>query len=162
MKKLFKNALDVIHIDPDTFKEKDDACVRACYNCMLHYWNQREHSLIDRKLVIETLTRLQEAEIRTGSSIDRFSELKTKCESGFERQMLHEITNRDYRLPDEAQKSISEGDEPITIADFFYKPNVCVFVDGPDHEKDYVAHADARKRKRIKSLGYRVIVIKTN
>ena len=36
-----------------------------------------------------------------------------------------------------------------------------MFVDGPDHEKDYVQHADIRKRKRTKSLGYRVLVIKT-
>jgi len=161
LKNLFKNALDVIHIDPDTYEEKEDACVRACYNCMLHYWNQREHSLIDRKLVTETLTRLQTAKIKATSNIDLFSELEQKSESGFERQVLHEIKKRDYRLPDEAQKVISEGDEPITIADFFYKPNICVFVDGPDHEKDYVAHADARKRKRIKSLGYRVMVINT-
>jgi len=128
---------------------------------MLHYWNQREHSLIDRKLVIETLKQLQEAKIKPGTSNDLFSDLERKCESGLERQVLSEIKNCGYRLPDEAQKNISEGDEPITIADFFYKPNICVFVDGPDHEKDYVAHADARKRKRIKSLGYRVMVIKT-
>ena len=128
---------------------------------MLHYWNQREHSLIDKKLIIETLSRLQNAEVSALENTDNFTELEKKCESGFERRVLHEIKKRGYRLPDEAQKVISEDDEPITIADFFYKPNVCVFVDGPDHEKDYVEHADERKRKRIKGLGYRVIVIKT-
>lgn len=161
LKALFKNALDVLHIDPDTLMEKDDACVRACYNCLLHYWNQREHSLINRKLIINTLTRLITANLNNTVDVDRFSELEKKCDSGFEIQVLHEIKKRGYRLPDEAQKVIHEGDEPITIADFFYKPNRCIFVDGPDHEKDYVKHADTRKRKRIKSLGYRVLVIKT-
>jgi len=161
LKALFKNALDVLHIDPDTLKEKDDACVRACYNCLLHYWNQREHSLINRKLVIETVKRLITLNINKTDDVDRFSELEKKCDSGFEIQVLHEIKKRGYRLPDEAQKIIHEGDEPITITDFFYNPNICVFVDGPDHEKDYVKHADIRKRKRIKSLGYRVLVIKT-
>ena len=135
--------------------------MKACYNCLLHYWNQREHHLIDRELIVDTLTRLNQAEIEASAPMDRLSLLEEKCGSQFERNVLHEIKKRGYRLPDEAQKIISEGDEPIAVADFFYKPNVCVFVDGPDHEKDYVKHADERKRKRLKSLGYSVRVIKS-
>ena len=107
------------------------------------------------------MTQLITSKINKTDDVDRYSELEKKCDSGFEIQVLHEIKKRGYRLPDEAQKVIHEGDEPITIADFFYNPNVSVFVDGPDHEKDYVKHADTRKRNRIKSLGYRVLLIKS-
>ena len=41
-------------------------------------------------------------------------------------------------LPDKAQKLITDKVEPIAQADFFYKLATIVFVDGPDHDKDYI------------------------
>jgi len=159
LKALIDKAIEVIHIDPETHTETDDACTKACYNCLLHFWNQREHNIIDRNQIIDTLKLLQTADAEVDLKDDQYSLLISQCQSDFERNVLSELRNKGYRLPDEAQKIINEGDEIITVADFFYKPNITVFVDGPDHEKDYVEHGDQRKRKRIKGLGYRVIEI---
>ena len=55
LRKLFENALEVIHYNLETQVEESYACTKACYNCLLHYWNQREHHIIDRDLVKDTL-----------------------------------------------------------------------------------------------------------
>lgn len=143
--------MEVIHIDSDTLKENEDACAKACYNCLLHYWNQREHRFIDRKIIKNSLIQLQNSQIEIYNLTENhYSALYKQTESTLEKEILTEIKIKSYRLPDEAQKIISEGDEPIARVDFFYKPNVCVFVDGPDHQKDYVEYADKRKRKRAR------------
>jgi very-short-patch-repair endonuclease len=35
-----------------------------------------------------------------------------------------------------------------------------LFVDGSPHYRDYIAAADATKRKRLKARGYRIVVVK--
>jgi very-short-patch-repair endonuclease len=49
--------------------------------------------------------------------------------------------------------------EPIAEADLFYEPRIVVFIDGPDHDKDYVGAADEAKRRKLKARGYQVVVI---
>jgi len=84
--------------------------------------------------------------------------LLEECESQLEKDTLYRIRNEQLPLPTEAQKLIYDGDEPIARPDFFYEEsNLCVFVDGPVHERDYVSADDSRKRDRLRSLGYRVI-----
>jgi hypothetical protein len=161
LKVLINNSLDVIHIDPETLREHDDSCSQACYNCLLRYWNQREHLLLDRDLVKDFLIELQNPTITEIDPLTgHLEDLISQTESDFEKKVLYEIKDKGYRLPDEAQKLIQENHEPITRADFFYEPKTCVFVDGPAHDKDYVKSGDQRKRRRIKSLGYRIIVIR--
>ena len=75
--------------------------------------------------------------------------------------MLEQIWERGLPLPSDAQRTIynKEG-TPVASADFFYETRkLAVFVDGPPHDKDYVASADKEKRKMLKSLGYRVLAI---
>jgi very-short-patch-repair endonuclease len=55
----------------------------------------------------------------------------------------------------------ASGASLVASADFFYEPKrLAVFVDGPPHDKDYIASADEEKRRRLKALGYRVLVIR--
>lgn len=86
-------------------------------------------------------------------------ELLAKCESEFEKEVLREIHRRGLPLPDDAQVTIFEGDNPIASADFFYRPKILVFVDGSPHFLDYVKAADETKRKRLKAKGYRIVPI---
>jgi len=159
---LIKNAQEVIHIDPKTETEKPDACTKACYNCLLRFLNQPEHTLLNRSLIKGTLEQLRNSsiEIEEKNDEEKFAYLLEKCESDFERKVLKNIAERNLPLPTEAQYTVWEKDEPIARVDFYYKPNICVFVDGPVHEKDYIRHSDKLKRKRLKALGYRVISIK--
>ena len=162
LKRVIENTLEVIHIDSNKLQENEDACAKACYNCLLHYWNQREHRFIDRKMIKDTLIQLQNPKIETyNPAEDHYLALYKQTESTLEKDVLKEIKKNGFRLPDEAQKIISEGDEPIVSVDLFYKPNICVFINGPAHQKDYVEFADKRKRRRLKNLGYRVISIKS-
>jgi hypothetical protein len=47
--------------------DTNDSCVAACYNCLLSYYNQSDHAIIDRRnsSVKEILVSLLNSEIRT-------------------------------------------------------------------------------------------------
>ena len=47
----------------------EDSCVRGCYRCLLSYGNQRDHEIIDRRLVIDRLMQLAGA-VTVGRSTD--------------------------------------------------------------------------------------------
>ncbi|MBA7532817.1 hypothetical protein ES705_25047 [subsurface metagenome] len=88
-----------------------------------------------------------------------FKELLDKCDSNLEKGVLIKIKELELRIPDEAQKIIYDEDKPIAKADFFFKPNIVLFVDGPAHEKDYVKEDDERKRDELRGLGFRVFAV---
>lgn len=48
---LAKKALDLMHYDRagEELTDKQDACVKGCYRCLLSYYNQPDHELIDRQ-----------------------------------------------------------------------------------------------------------------
>lgn len=60
-------ALTLMHyrepFNPADMLETDDACVAGCYRCILSYFNQPDHELIDRRhdLVIDVLCQLAQA-----------------------------------------------------------------------------------------------------
>ena len=69
--KAARTALQIMHFDPDTgadvSADEPDAgrerCVRACYDCLLSYSNQRVHDMIDRHLVRDLMLRLASAAV---------------------------------------------------------------------------------------------------
>ena len=74
-------ALDIMHLenveaaiiaaDPDLLKEKEGSnCVKGCYRCLLSYYNQPDHELIDRanKEVRRILLRLARSAVKTAAS----------------------------------------------------------------------------------------------
>jgi len=140
-------------------------CERACYDCLLSFYNQRAHALLDRTLVLPLLHGLGEVEIEAVDGVPggpSFEELEGQCQSDFERQVLGAIRDGGLPLPDEAQKIIYDGAAPLATADFIYEPRILVFVDGSPHYRDYVQKADERKRRRLKALGYRIVVVKAD
>ncbi|MFP9192772.1 DEAD/DEAH box helicase [Natrialbaceae archaeon A-CW1-1] len=161
LQQVIREAQTVLHGDPD-----DEGCERACYECLMSFYNQREHELFDRGLVESWLEGMEPAtlsEVMSTSGDDSsFTELLEACDSSFEREVLHAIQDSGFKLPDEAQYVVYDEDEPVAKPDFFYNQEgtpIAVFVDGPDHEKDYVKGDDQRKRKRLKRMGYRVVTI---
>lgn len=59
-------ALDLMHYrkEGDGLVEKEDACVAGCYRCVLSYYNQPDHELIDRRdpAVLDVLLNLAASE----------------------------------------------------------------------------------------------------
>lgn len=139
-----------------------DVCERACYGCLLNYHNQVYHEKLDRRRVLPLLKEIQKVTIThvvTPGREASYDDLRARCESGLERDVLARIRNEGLRLPDEAQKTIFSEDVPIAQADFFYRPNLVVFVDGAPHLAEDVKRLDVEKRTRLRALGYRILAV---
>jgi hypothetical protein len=155
---VFERACELLHQN-----DPEGGCEKACYECLLSFYNQRYHHLLNRKPVLKWLNSSGKIalEAHQVDDTERLQELLAQCQSDLERQVLTSIADRGIPLPDEAQKTIYDTDGgPLAIADFFYAPKVLVFVDGSPHYKDYVQAADENKRRRLRGLGYRVLAIK--
>jgi superfamily II DNA or RNA helicase/very-short-patch-repair endonuclease len=158
MHEVVNRAREILH----EFDPKDNQCERACYGCLCNYYNQAVHEILDRNLVLPFLARMEKAEVtRVEPSTERYDELLELCKSSFEKNVLEAMRRRKLRLPTDAQKTIYNGDESVAQADFYYdNDRLIVFVDGPDHDKDYVNESDKEKRERLDGLGYRVFVVR--
>lgn len=152
---VFARARELLHEgDPE------GGCERACYECLLSFYNQRYHARLDRRLVLPWLEAWGAFDVERAAAEDVLAALEAQCQSDLERQVLRSIRLRGLPLPDEAQKTLYDGDAPIAIADFFYAPRIAVFVDGSPHHQDYVRAADDWKRRRLRARGYRIVVIR--
>jgi len=91
----------------------------------------------------------------------KLKELRDRCQTGLEKEVLGAIYKAGIKLPDESQKVIYDNDNPVVKPDFFYhetgSKGLCVFADGPDHERESVMQEDSTKRKWLKANGYRLI-----
>jgi len=156
-----RQALTILH----EYEEKK--CDRACYECLCNYYNQFDHDILDRKLVLPLLRDLLTADVShipdsSPSAHKHYEELKASCESSFEENVLAAIYEAGLPLPDTGQHILAEGDEMIARADFAYLKGghaVVVFVDGPDHDSEVQKRDDQRKRERLDLMGYTVFVI---
>ncbi len=140
-----------------------DTCVRACYECLLSYTNQSDHSRLDRHLVRDALKQLANSvtHLRTGqrSYEEQYRWLRslTDSRSELERRLVDHLYQTKRRLPDDAQKMLK--DYPA-IPDFFYEPNVCIYCDGSVHDEPQQKEKDRVARQELKELGYRVVVVR--
>ena len=153
-----REALRLCHFAPETEKP---TCTSACAECLLSYTNARDFALLDRFAVRPLLEQLVRAEtrLRVGSrdAAAHYAWLQTRCESSLERQFLDILWQHRLRLPDDAQRLI---ETPRCRADFFYQPNVLVFLDGPVHDQPDQRHLDERTRRILLAAGYRVVVLR--
>ena len=138
-------------------------CLRACYECLLNFYNQRDHDRLDRNLVLPALQELERVQIQKKVSEafgSRLDQLLQTCGSEFERSVLLKMVDAGIPLPDEGQHIVYDGDRRVAKPDFFYKRrNIVVFVDGAPHDKDYVMKDDEDKRTELRRLGYRIFAI---
>jgi very-short-patch-repair endonuclease len=161
-------ALDVCHFErtgehwvAEELRNTDTSCEAGCYGCLLSYYNQPDHGVIDRqhKEVRELLCRLAHAEARKGSegrtAEDQFAELWRLSSSSLEHAWLTVVRDQDYHLPDRAQRLIEEhGTRP----DFAYsRAQALIYVDGPHHDGDAQKRLDAAITDRLEDAGYTVI-----
>ena len=158
-------ALDLCHFDPATGQDQRRApgakedCEAACYDCLMSYYNQPDHPLLDRQAIKDVLLDLGAASVEPSPSAlsrdEHLERLMRQAGSDLERTWLQFLADRGYRLPSEAQPLFeSAGTRP----DFFYQDGMlAVYVDGPHHQFAARAARDAEKQKRMEDLGYIVV-----
>ncbi len=163
-------ALDIMHFDPDTGEDRrpaddeQEGCARACYDCLLSYYNQRHHAILDRRLVRDLLLALKGGRVRpetAGRSYDeqyRWLMDETDQRSDLERQFVEHLHRTRRSLPSHAQCQVPEAE---CTPDFMYEgQHVCVFCDGSVHDQPQQQGRDEEARRKLRELGYRVITIR--
>lgn len=159
---------ELIHVkDIETGEEYEDPCNRACYNCLLGYWNQRDHRYLNRQVVKPLIQTLHKSKIEFISldpieaQIERLKNLLgSGLDSQLEKRVLDFMLKMKIPLPHHAQYPIPDRDPAsgkafiLSVADYYYQDkNLCIFVDGP-HNKPEIKQDDDEKRKKLRRKGY--------
>ena len=163
--KVADQALRICHYRThDEWGSEEDTqadCEAGCYRCLLSYYNQPDHELIDRRntKVLEILRALTRATIvastggRTHS--DQSEQLARLSGSSLEKAWLSYVEKNGHRLPDEAQLTLEQfGTRP----DYLYREQqAVVYVDGPHHEQATQQSLDHALTKKLEDAGLMVI-----
>ena len=170
VRQIGKTALELCHwewdneipLNENDLKDEDPECEAGCYKCLLGYYNQREHTLIDRrnKNLKQLLLDLANAEVviqgGKDSRSERLENLLKLSGSSLEQDWLKAVYHSGYFLPDDAQKELENF---YITPDFIYKSSYTViFIDGPHHEEPLQKRLDDKKRKELIEAGIRVVV----
>ena len=154
-----REAYDLCHFNlPEREAQKKPP---ASYDDLLSYYNQRHHPAIDRHLIKGALEMLMactpEVRPRSGQSYEEhYQALLRQADptSRLETDFLTYLYEHRLRLPDKAQFI---APHLYVQPDFFYEPNVVVFVDGSVHDDEGIRQEDRKKRRKLRDGGYRVI-----
>lgn len=161
--RLAKVALKLCHVDPETGKDQTDngvtPCTVACYDCLLSYFNQGDHRILDRTSVISYLMDLTRAEVKSSGEASNAQEamrrLKAVTANEYENRWLDFVWKHGLRLPSSAAQLVQEAQ---CRPDFLYeKEAVAVFIDGPVHDYPDIKLRDQQAVIRLRSLGWSVI-----
>lgn len=164
-----KQALRICHFDPETGQDKGrsetstEECTAACYDCMLSYYNQADHPLLDRTLIAPILLEFTKADLQASPNVNSREEhlavLRRLCGSELEREWLEHIATQGYRLPTVAQKLIESCQ---TRPDFLYEDDfTAIYIDGPHHSFPDRQDRDKDQQNCLEDLGYTVIRFNT-
>ena len=158
-------ALEIGHFDPDTGEDQRRAkrtredCEAACYDCLLSYYNQRDHRLLDRQLLPDILQPWMRASVRTSPApIPRDAQLMrllNLCQSDLERRWVGMVDRMGLKLPSDAQRLV---DACTVRPDFLYlDEGAAIFVDGPHHDTPEQQTTDDKQQDALEDYGLTVI-----
>lgn len=158
-------ALRICHFDPETGTDVRHAphsredCEAACYDCLMSYYNQRDHRLLDRQQIRDVLLEFTQTRV-VASPVektrgDHLQALLRQAGSDLERQWLKYLEDHKYRLPSKAQVFIAACQ---TRPDFLYEAEqVAVYIDGPHHAYAERHARDVQQTEDMIDRGYTVI-----
>ena len=162
---LQKKALEICHFDPETGEDlkrspraRED-CEAACYDCLLSYYNQNQHDILDRKAIKDYLLLLSHVKVEVSPSAKPRAEhlkgLMNLAGSELEKDWLRFLDQNNFRIPTSAQKFIEECK---TRPDYYYRDyQAVVYIDGPVHEYPDRHKRDVQQSDCLQDLGYTVI-----
>jgi hypothetical protein len=165
-----RRALGLVHYDPETGVDLDKAptarerCEKGCYDCLLSYSNQYEHSSIDRHVVVPLLQDLAAAEVAGGAGgrdrSDQRAWLNALRDSDLEKKFVDWLAEHGHRLPDDAQRTVDGARaRPDLVYDLPGNP-VAVFVDGPHHDETVQQLRDREAQERLEDRGWSVVRVR--
>ena len=140
----------------------DTPCVRACYLCLLSYYNQRDHERIDKGLVTDFLDALSREHAVRGEPLSGApsSGPNVPAETDWELRLLRGLESRGLRGA-VSQLEIREpgNGRVVTQPDIaFPTERIALYADGDAHHTSPEDRAhDLRVRTRAKELGWRVM-----
>ncbi len=160
-----RRALEIAHFDPETGADLRRApgaredCEAACYDCLLSYYNQRDHRHIDRHSVRRALMEWQAATVSASPTPRRreteVQRLLNACQTRLERRWVRTADTMGLNLPSDAQTLIKSCS---TRPDFLYRDEaVVIYVDGPHHDAPEQQVADRRTQEDLENAGYSVV-----
>jgi superfamily II DNA/RNA helicase len=166
MKELFTESYRCMHFDPETREETPvgQSLPKASYQDLLSYYNQRDHEILDRRLIKGVLEELMDCEYspsKGGNDYDaQYQYLLDNYDgnSATEKPFIEHLYKNKLSLPDKAQVNMREF---FISADFVYNTQdgpVLIFCDGSVHDDEQVKLEDGHKRQLLKDAGYDVIV----
>lgn len=167
LKTVFAEAYRTCYYNPDTREDDKKEALRASYDDLLSYYNQRHHEVIDRELVKKPLELLMDATIEVAKNEQQgyhkqFEYLKAAYDknSSTELTFIQYLYNKGLSLPDRAQVNLKDY---YISADFVYDNSdmgtqTFIFVDGSVHDKEEVIEKDKKQRALLADAGYDVIV----
>lgn len=152
-----EQAIAICRFDDEQYKGP------ASYDDLLSYYNQRDHKVVDRHLIVDALEKLRicSIEIQANQSFSNYDEHYQALLRGIdptsstERKFIDYLYSHGLRLPDAAQKRV-EG--LYVQPDFYYEPRIWVFCDGTPHDDPAVQAEDEEKRQAIMAKGDEVWV----
>lgn len=160
-----REALTLCHFDPETGIDlrrapgaKED-CEAACYNCLMSYANQREHTLLDRQLIKNFLLNLSKVQVAGApgdvSRSKHLEKLINLAGSNLERKWLQYIEDNNHRLPSRAQLLVEKCN---TRPDFIYdEDQTVIYIDGPPHDYPERHQRDLEQTECMEDQGYLVL-----
>lgn len=156
-----RHALELLHVDPTSGNELAGACQRACYDCLMSFYNQWDHEFLDRRTVIPLLKKLLQADLLQDTNDD--GSLWDEFESngvGAEPDMIRALRDRGFPVP-EGQHVVIRDREGVALAeaDLTYPGRIVLRVQGSPHHQEHVQKRDDQQEKRLKAAGYRVVEI---
>jgi superfamily II DNA/RNA helicase len=164
---VMKEAYRICYYDPETREDTNPEALRASYDDLLSYYNQRNHSVIDRTLIKKPLELLMDADFEGGQDRkagyhEQYELLKNAYDktSELELRFINYLYKKGLALPDLAQYNLKDY---YISADFVYDNKntgikTFVFVDGSVHDDADVKAKDAKQRGLLADAGYDVII----
>lgn len=158
-----RSALAICHFDEgNAWADTDPGCEAGCYRCLLSYYNQPDHELIDRRdpHVKELLTSLLDATLVASAGgrarDEQLERLRRLSNSTLEQAWLDYLVAHNHRLPDDAQVLIEAFE---TRPDYVYRSpgQVAVYIDGPHHEAPGRKMIDEATTRALEAAGVVVI-----